>query len=78
MKIGDLVRWALFDEEYDIVDDEYNDFGIIVSIDVWELSDPDQIIIGVLFSKIGFVWCNPKSLELISDGVKSWYQPCIS
>ena len=71
MKIGDLVRWARFDDEYDIVDDEYNDFGIIVSIDVWELSDPDQIIIGVLFSKIGFVCCNPKSLELIIDGVKS-------
>tara|TARA_R110001583_G_scaffold184021_2_gene342917 strand:+ start:901 stop:1119 length:219 start_codon:yes stop_codon:yes gene_type:complete len=71
MKVGDLVRWARFEDEYDFEDDdEYNDFGIIVSIDVWELSDPDQIILGVLFSKIGFVWCNPKSLELVSNGVK--------
>jgi len=69
MKVGDLVRWRRFEEsEYEVLDDEYNDFGIIVSIDVWELSDPDQVIIGVLFSKIGFVWCNPKSLDLVSNG----------
>ena len=72
MKVGDLVRWRRFDScDYTDEDDEYNDFGIIVSIDVWELSDPDQIIIGVLFSKIGVVWCNPKSLDLVSNGVKS-------
>jgi hypothetical protein len=71
MKVGDLVRWRRFDpSDYIPEDDEYNDFGIIVSIDVWELSDPDQIIIGVLFSKIGFVWCNPRSLELVSNGEK--------
>ena len=66
MKIGDLARWRRFDE-YDI-DDDYNDFGIIVAIDSWELSKPEQTIIGVLFSKIGFVWCNPDSLEIVSDG----------
>ena len=67
-----MVRWRRFDPcDYTDEDDEYNDFGIIVSIDVWELSDPDQVIIGVLFSKIGFVWCNPKSLDLVSNGVKS-------
>ena len=72
MKVGDPVRWRRIFEEYDYEhEDEYNDFGIIVSIDVWELSDPEQIILGVLFSKIGFVWCNPNSLDLVSNGEKS-------
>jgi hypothetical protein len=71
MKIGDLVRWARYDFEYGTEeDDEYNDYGIVVSIDVFELSDPDQIIVGVLFSKIGFVWANPKSLQIISQGAE--------
>ena len=31
MKVGDLVRWKRFDEaEYEALDDEYNDFGVIV------------------------------------------------
>lgn len=63
MKIGDLVKWKRFDEEDEILT-MYNDVGVITSIDIFELSK-DQVIVGVQFSKIGFVWCNPKSLEVI-------------
>ena len=63
MKIGDLVKWKRFDDEDEILT-MYNDVGVITSIDIFELSK-DQVIVGVQFSKIGFVWCNPKSLEVI-------------
>jgi hypothetical protein len=64
MKIGDLVKWKKFENDSD-VDSSYNDVGVITSIDIFELSK-DQVIVGVQFSKIGFVWCNPKSLEVIN------------
>jgi len=66
MKIGDLVRWQGIGE-YELEDD-YSDFGIVIAIDVWELSQNEQVIIGVLFGKIGFVWANPMSLEVVSAG----------
>ena len=63
MKIGDLVKWKRYDDDEEIMT-LYNDVGVVTSIDIFELSK-DQVIVGVQFSKIGFVWCNPKSLEVI-------------
>jgi len=62
MKVGDLVRWQRFPEEPLPLDT--NDIGIIFAIDIWELSK-DDVIVGVHFSRIGFVWCNPQSLEVL-------------
>lgn len=63
MKIGDLVKWRRYEDEEEM-HTLYNDVGVVTSIDIFELSK-DQVIVGVQFSKIGFVWCNPKSLDVI-------------
>jgi hypothetical protein len=74
MNIGDIVKWARFNndpkltEVFDETEKRLNDIGIILDIDVWEPSDleAETIVIEVYFLKIGVVWCNPSSLEVIS------------
>mgnify|MGYP003328560418 CR=1 FL=1 len=73
-----MVRWARFNQDEDLFDnfeveshkERWNDLGIIIDIDVWDSleleSEPETIIIEVYFFKIGIVWCNPKSLEVVS------------
>ena len=74
MKVGDMVKWKRFNEDdllYDNLNpplERWNDLGIILDIDTWEYmeSEPETIIIEVYFFKVGIVWCNPKSLEVVS------------
>jgi hypothetical protein len=75
MKIGDMVRWARFKNDEDVYKDlnippeRKNDLGLIIDIDVWDYMDtePETIIIEVFFFKVGIVWCNPSSLEVVSN-----------
>jgi len=74
MKVGDIVRWTRFDKDiklsevFNESDKKLNDIGIILDIDVWDPGDtePETIVVEVYFLKIGVVWCNPSSLEVIS------------
>jgi hypothetical protein len=74
MKVGDMVRWQRFNEEEDLYDnlnvppERWNDLGIIIDIDVWDFmeTEPETIIIEVYFFKVGIVWCNPNSLDVVS------------
>jgi hypothetical protein len=75
MKVGDIVRWARFKKDPKLSEvlkeseKKLNDIGIILDIDVWEPSDieGETIVIEVYFLKIGVVWCNPSSLDVISQ-----------
>jgi len=62
VNIGDLVRWKRYDHEEDL---KPNDLGVVITLEQWANIDDPALIIGVQFSRCGFVWCNPKSLELI-------------
>tara|TARA_R100000152_G_C6694434_1_gene125302 strand:- start:65 stop:307 length:243 start_codon:yes stop_codon:yes gene_type:complete len=74
MKVGDMVRWTRFNQDESLYDnlkapkERWNDLGIIIDIDVWDFmeTEPETIIIEVYFFKVGIVWCNPKSLEVVS------------
>ena len=74
MKVGDMVRWTRFNQDENLYDnlnapkERWNDLGIIIDIDVWDFmeTEPETIIIEVYFFKVGIVWCNPKSLEVVS------------
>ena len=74
MKLGDIVRWARFDKDAKLSEvlkeseKKLNDIGIILDIDVWDPgeTEPETIVVEVYFLKIGVVWCNPSSLEVIS------------
>lgn len=65
MRVGDLVRWRRFDDDYSS-EFESNDYGVVLTFDIYELSDDEQTIVGVWFMKIGFVWVNYKSIEVVS------------
>jgi len=75
MKVGDIVRWTRFENDPKLSEilkeseKKLNDIGIILDIDVWEPSDTEAetIVIEVYFLKIGVVWCNPSSLQVISQ-----------
>lgn len=75
MDVGDIVQWRRFkqDEEiYQTLGEPYNrweDLGIILNIDVWEEveSEPETIVVEVYFFKIGIIWANPKSLDVVSS-----------
>ena len=74
MKVGDIVRWARFENDVRLnealseSEKKFNDIGIILDIDVWDPgeTEPETIVVEVYFLKIGVVWCNPSSLEIIS------------
>ena len=69
-----MVRWTRFNQDECLYDnlkapkERWNDLGIIIDIDVWDFmeTEPETIIIEVYFFKVGIVWCNPKSLEVVS------------
>ncbi len=69
-----MVRWTRFNQDESLYDnlkapkERWNDLGIIIDIDVWDFmeTEPETIIIEVYFFKVGIVWCNPKSLEVVS------------
>ena len=75
MNVGDIVKWARFDKDEEIYKvlgepaSRWNDLGIILSIDVWEQleTEPETIVVEVYFFKIGIIWANPKSLEVVSS-----------
>jgi len=75
MKIGDIVRWTRFDGDEDLYKilkeppSRLNDIGIVLSIDTWDEleTQPETIVIEVYFMKLGLIWCNPSSLQVVSS-----------
>ena len=75
MNVGDIVKWARFDKDEEIYKvlgepyDRWNDLGIILSIDVWDQleTEPETIVIEVYFFKVGIIWANPNSLDVVSS-----------
>tara|TARA_R100000152_G_C6678016_1_gene112599 strand:+ start:430 stop:669 length:240 start_codon:yes stop_codon:yes gene_type:complete len=75
MNVGDIVKWARFDKDEEIYKvlgeprDRWDDLGIILSIDVWDQleTEPETIVVEVYFFKVGIIWANPKSLDVVSS-----------
>jgi len=65
MQVGDMVKWASFDDTPNI--EKSKDIGIIVGIEIWDTTTPAQTTIEVYFFKAGHTWCNPNSLEIVSS-----------
>lgn len=64
MQVGDMVKWATFDDY--APDYVKRDIGIIVGVEIWDRATPVQTIIEVYFFRSGHQWCNPNSLEIVS------------